>query len=94
MTLLFLLIFQYLILLAVAYEKTQELARDLRGVGCGDLDVEGTYLRINYYVKYIDLFFITQVLINMNGMQHISVYIGISLQSRELRHFKREVCEF
>lgn len=31
----------YLRLLAVAYEKTQELARDLRGVGCGDLDVEG-----------------------------------------------------
>ncbi|WMV19975.1 hypothetical protein MTR67_013360 [Solanum verrucosum] len=31
----------YLRLLAVAYEKTQELSRDLRGVGCGDLDVEG-----------------------------------------------------
>ncbi|EPS73932.1 hypothetical protein M569_00824, partial [Genlisea aurea] len=31
----------YLRLLAVAYEKTQDLARDLRGVGCGDLDVEG-----------------------------------------------------
>ncbi|KAL1828609.1 hypothetical protein DCAR_0207846 [Daucus carota subsp. sativus] len=31
----------YLRLLAVAYEKTQELARDLHGVGCGDLDVEG-----------------------------------------------------
>ena len=25
----------------MAYEKTQELARDLRVVGCGDLDVEG-----------------------------------------------------
>ena len=33
--------FQYLRMLAVAYEKTQELARDLRAVGCGDLDVEG-----------------------------------------------------
>ncbi|XP_070027044.1 exocyst complex component SEC10b-like [Nicotiana sylvestris] len=31
----------YLRLLAVAYGKTQELARYLRGVGCGDLDVEG-----------------------------------------------------
>ncbi|XP_059650898.1 exocyst complex component SEC10b-like [Cornus florida] len=31
----------YLKALAVAYEKTQELARDLRAVGCGDLDVEG-----------------------------------------------------
>ncbi|KAJ8541785.1 hypothetical protein K7X08_002601 [Anisodus acutangulus] len=31
----------YLRLLAVAYEKTQEFAKDLRGVGCGDLDVEG-----------------------------------------------------
>ena len=33
--------FQYLRMVAVAYEKTQELARDLRAVGCGDLDVEG-----------------------------------------------------
>lgn len=31
----------YLRMLAVAYEKTQELARDLRTVGCGDLDIEG-----------------------------------------------------
>lgn len=31
-------------MLAVAYEKTQELARDLRAVGCGDLDVEGKAL--------------------------------------------------
>lgn len=31
----------YLRMLAVAYEKTLELARDLHGVGCGDLDVEG-----------------------------------------------------
>ncbi|KAM7276097.1 hypothetical protein ACFE04_017963 [Oxalis oulophora] len=31
----------YLGMLAVAYEKTQELARDLRAVGCGDLDIEG-----------------------------------------------------
>ncbi|XP_068667881.1 exocyst complex component SEC10b-like [Aristolochia californica] len=31
----------YLRVLAVAYEKTQELAKDLRAVGCGDLDVEG-----------------------------------------------------
>lgn len=28
-------------MLAVAYEKTLDLARELRGVGCGDLDVEG-----------------------------------------------------
>ncbi|XP_070052790.1 exocyst complex component SEC10b-like [Nicotiana tomentosiformis] len=31
----------YLRLLAVAYEKTQEFSKDLRSVGCGDLDVEG-----------------------------------------------------
>nr|XP_043633310.1 exocyst complex component SEC10a-like [Erigeron canadensis] len=31
----------YLRKLAVGYERTQELARDLRSVGCGDLDVEG-----------------------------------------------------
>ncbi|KAE8726206.1 Exocyst complex component SEC10 [Hibiscus syriacus] len=30
----------YLRMLAVAYEKTQELVRELRAVGCGDLDVE------------------------------------------------------
>eukprot|EP00252_Welwitschia_mirabilis_P014977 TRINITY_DN33064_c0_g1_i1.p1 TRINITY_DN33064_c0_g1~~TRINITY_DN33064_c0_g1_i1.p1 ORF type:complete len:834 (-),score=193.38 TRINITY_DN33064_c0_g1_i1:189-2690(-) len=31
----------YLRILAVAYEKTLELAKELRGLGCGDLDVEG-----------------------------------------------------
>ncbi|KAF5811569.1 putative exocyst complex component Sec10 [Helianthus annuus] len=31
----------YLRMLAVSYEKTQELAKDLRSVGCGDLDIEG-----------------------------------------------------
>ncbi|KAF8118171.1 hypothetical protein N665_0006s0164 [Sinapis alba] len=30
----------YLRMFAVAYERTQELAKDLRAVGCGDLDVE------------------------------------------------------
>lgn len=39
----FYLLPQYLRLLAVAYEKTQDLAKDLRVVGCGDLDLEGTY---------------------------------------------------
>ena len=34
-------------MLAVAYEKTQELARDLRAVGCGDLDVEGNAFTLN-----------------------------------------------
>jgi hypothetical protein len=32
---------QYLRTLAGAYEKTQELAKELHGLGCGDLDVEG-----------------------------------------------------
>lgn len=32
---------QYLRTLASAYEKTQELAKELRALGCGDLDVEG-----------------------------------------------------
>uniref|UniRef100_A0A3Q7IEC1 Exocyst complex component Sec10 n=1 Tax=Solanum lycopersicum TaxID=4081 RepID=A0A3Q7IEC1_SOLLC len=32
---------QYLRFLAVAYEKTQEFDKELRSVGCGDLDVEG-----------------------------------------------------
>ncbi|KAK4405173.1 Exocyst complex component SEC10b [Sesamum angolense] len=34
----------YLRMLAVAYEKTQDLAKDLSGVGCGDLDVEDIYI--------------------------------------------------
>lgn len=33
-------------MLAVAYERTQELAKDLRAVGCGDLDVEGHFVFI------------------------------------------------
>jgi len=37
---------QYLRMLAVSYEKTQEIARDLRTVGCGDLDVEGNELTL------------------------------------------------
>lgn len=31
-------------MLAVGYDKTQELAKDLRSVGCGDLDIEGKIL--------------------------------------------------
>ncbi|ONK57962.1 uncharacterized protein A4U43_C09F6210 [Asparagus officinalis] len=31
----------YLRVLAIGYEKTQELAKELRSVGCGDLDIEG-----------------------------------------------------
>lgn len=42
----------YLRMLAVAYEKTQELARDLRAVGCGDLDVEG--LTESLFLAYKD----------------------------------------
>ncbi|CAN4108765.1 unnamed protein product [Withania somnifera] len=44
----------YLRLLAVAYEKTQELARDLRGVGCGDLDVEG--LTESLFISHKDIY--------------------------------------
>lgn len=33
-------------MLAVAYERTQELAKDLRAVGCGDLDVEGHFVTL------------------------------------------------
>lgn len=44
-------------MLAVAYEKTEELARDLRAVGCGDLDVEGneSSLEIVYFSYWIYL---------------------------------------
>lgn len=31
----------YLRVLAVTYEKTQDLSKELRSVGCGDLDIEG-----------------------------------------------------
>lgn len=39
--------FQYLRMLAVGYEKTQELSKDLRSVGCGDLDIEGTAMLVS-----------------------------------------------
>uniref|UniRef100_A0A0E0FAR5 Exocyst complex component Sec10 n=1 Tax=Oryza meridionalis TaxID=40149 RepID=A0A0E0FAR5_9ORYZ len=32
---------QYLRVLAVAYDKTKELAKELQSIGCGDLDIEG-----------------------------------------------------
>ncbi|KAL8540425.1 hypothetical protein ACS0TY_001868 [Phlomoides rotata] len=44
----------YLRLLAVTYEKTQDLARDLRGVGCGDLDIEG--LTESLFLPHKDLY--------------------------------------
>ncbi|KAK3005129.1 hypothetical protein RJ639_017853 [Escallonia herrerae] len=44
----------YLRMLAVAYEKTQELARDLHGVGCGDLDVEG--LTESLFLEHKDIY--------------------------------------
>lgn len=42
-------------MLAVAYEKTQELARDLRAVGCGDLDVEGNDLTPIIVGSFVDM---------------------------------------
>lgn len=77
--------FQYLRLLAVAYEKTQELARDLRGVGCGDLDVEGRKCK-----NWIEM------LINLNSLQRLatSVPLGFSMQSHERQNNednKREI---
>ncbi|KAL6553731.1 Exocyst complex component 5 [Orobanche minor] len=45
----------YLRLLAVTYEKTQDLARDLRGVGCGDLDVEGIFFNFAYSVTTVSV---------------------------------------
>ncbi|KAG8364205.1 hypothetical protein BUALT_Bualt19G0104100 [Buddleja alternifolia] len=44
----------YLRMLAVAYEKTQDLARDLRDVGCGDLDVEG--LTESLFLSHKDIY--------------------------------------
>lgn len=44
---------QYLRMLAVTYEKTQELARDLQSVGCGDLDVEGNELTLNPIAQFL-----------------------------------------
>ena len=45
-------------MLAVAYEKTQELARDLRAVGCGDLDVEGNELTLHIDGSLNNFFFL------------------------------------
>ena len=50
-------------MLAVAYEKTQELARDLRAVGCGDLDVEGNELTL-HIVGSLNRFFFSLKIIN------------------------------
>ncbi|XP_059635022.1 uncharacterized protein LOC132277245 isoform X2 [Cornus florida] len=46
----------YLRVLAVAYEKMQELARDLHAVGCGDLEVEGLteFLFLAHEDQYIE----------------------------------------
>lgn len=37
----------------MGYERTQELAKDLRSVGCGDLDVEGTT-----FLRHTAMFFV------------------------------------
>ncbi|CAM0949933.1 unnamed protein product [Alopecurus aequalis] len=42
----------YLRVLAVAYDKTKELAKELQSVGCGDLDIEG--LTESIYVSHKD----------------------------------------
>lgn len=42
-------------MLAVAYEKTQDLARDLRAMGCGDLDIEGNELIIKINISLTSL---------------------------------------
>ncbi|KAK4437993.1 Exocyst complex component SEC10b [Sesamum alatum] len=44
----------FLRMLAVAYEKTLDLARDLSAIGCGDLDVEG--LTESLFLPYKDVF--------------------------------------
>ncbi|WVZ89663.1 hypothetical protein U9M48_036037 [Paspalum notatum var. saurae] len=43
---------KYLRILAVAYNKTKELAKDLQAIGCGDLDIEG--LTESIYVAHKD----------------------------------------
>ncbi|KAF0888670.1 hypothetical protein E2562_016471 [Oryza meyeriana var. granulata] len=43
---------QYLRVLAVAYDKTKELANELQSIGCGDLDIEG--LTESIYVSHKD----------------------------------------
>lgn len=35
------MLLQYLRVLAGAYEKTQDMAKELHALGCGDLDIEG-----------------------------------------------------
>lgn len=72
---------QYLRLLAVAYEKTQELARDLRGVGCGDLDVEGrnAFHHLNFANIFFNFFVVwmcwnLQVKNTNTGTQYITAF--------------------
>lgn len=45
----------------MAYEKTLDLSRDLRSVGCGDLDVEGTeYKRLAFEESVSSTFYSLQ----------------------------------
>lgn len=48
---------QYLRIFSVAYEKTEDLAKELQSVGCGDLDAEGIYDRISITNSSDSLFF-------------------------------------
>ncbi|KAL0334963.1 UNVERIFIED_CONTAM: Exocyst complex component SEC10b [Sesamum radiatum] len=60
----------FLKMLAVAYEKTLDLARDLSAIGCGDLDVEDWSLNI-YFTCFISLYRLNGVFIS----SHKDVYI-------------------
>lgn len=49
---------QYLRVLAVAYDKTKELAKELQSIGCGDLDIEGTLYHTTFYFVLHPFFFV------------------------------------
>jgi hypothetical protein len=48
----------YLRVLAVAYDKTKELAKELQSISCGDLDIEGILYHTTFYFVLHPFFFV------------------------------------
>ncbi|KAH6833186.1 exocyst complex component sec10 [Perilla frutescens var. hirtella] len=74
----------YLRMLAVAYEKTLELSKDLRNVGCGDLDVEGLTesLFLPHKDTYIEYEKVSLRQLNKAKMEELGIEIQQTSESR------------
>ncbi|XP_057788156.1 exocyst complex component SEC10b-like [Salvia miltiorrhiza] len=74
----------YLRMLAVSYEKTLELSKDLRSVGCGDLDVEGLTesLFLPHKDTYIDYEKVSLGLLFKAKMKELGIESLLSSESK------------